>query len=89
MANNPNASAIKNNTNRRRTLMSQIKTLRLNKQQQMKSIDGNIRGCSDVNQRRVYRSRKADIRESFNYRIEGLQTQAKTLLEQNKRIRNR
>jgi hypothetical protein len=89
MANNPNASAIKSNTNRRRTLMSQIKTLRLNKQQQMKSIDGNIRGCSDVNQRRVYRSRKADIRESFNYRIEGLQTQAKTLLEQNKRMRNR
>ena len=89
MAKNPNASAIKNNTNKRRELMSQIKTLRLNKQQQMKSIDGNIRGCSDVNQRRTYRSQKANIRESYNYRIEGLQKQAKTLLEQNKRMRNR
>ncbi len=89
MAKNPNASAIKNNTNRRRTLMSQIKTLRDNKRREMKSIDGNIRGCSDVNQRRTYRSRKADIRESYNYRIEGLQKQAKTLLEQNKRMRNR
>jgi len=55
----------------------------------MKSIDGNIRGCSDVNQRRTYRSQKANIRESYNYRIEGLQKQAKTLLEQNKRMRNR
>jgi DNA polymerase II small subunit/DNA polymerase delta subunit B len=89
MAKNPNAAAIKNNTNRRRTLMSQIKTLRRNKQQQMKSIDGNIKSCKDVNQRRTYRSRKADIRESFNYRIESLQKQAKTLLEQNKRMRNR
>ncbi len=89
MAKNPNASAIKNNTNRRRALMSQIKTLRDNKRREMKSIDGNIRGCSDVNQRRTYRSRKADIRESYNYRIEGLQRQAKTLLEQNKRMRNR
>ena len=89
MAKNPNASAIKNNTNRRRALMSQIKTLRDNKRREMKSIDGNIRGCSDVNQRRTYRSRKADIRESYNYRIEGLQKQAKTLLEQNKRMRNR
>jgi len=89
MAKNPNASAIKNNINRRRSIMSQIKTLRLNKQQQMKSIDGNIRGCSDVNQRRTYRSQKANIRESYNYRIEGLQKQAKTLLEQNKRMRNR
>jgi len=75
MAKNPNAAAIKNNTNRRRALMSQIKTLRRNKHQQMKSIDGNIRSCSDVNQRRTYRSRKADIRESYNYRIEGLQRQ--------------
>ena len=89
MAKNPNASAIKNNTNRRRALMSQIKTLRDNKRREMKSIDGNIRGCSDVNQRRTYRSRKADIRESYNYRIEGLQRQAKSLLEQNKRMRNR
>ena len=89
MAKNPNASAIKNNTNRRRALMSQIKTLRDNKRREMKSIDGNIRGCSNVNQRRTYRSRKADIRESYNYRIEGLQRQAKTLLEQNKRMRNR
>ena len=89
MAKNPNAAAIKNNTNKRRELMSQIKTLRLNKQQQMKSIDGNIRGCSDVNQRRTYRSQKANIRESYNYRIEGLQKQAKTLLEQNKRMRGR
>ncbi len=89
MAKNPNAPAIKNNTNRRRALMSQIKTLRDNKRREMKSIDGNIRGCSDVNQRRTYRSRKADIRESYNYRIEGLQKQAKTLLEQNKRMRNR
>lgn len=89
MAKNPNSSAIKNNTNRRRALMSQIKTLRDNKRREMKSIDGNIRGCSDVNQRRTYRSRKADIRESYNYRIEGLQRQAKTLLEQNKRMRNR
>ena len=70
MAKNPNASAIKNNINRRRSIMSQIKTLRQNKQQQMKSIDGNIR-------------------ESYNYRIEGLQKQAKTLLEQNKRMRGR
>ena len=89
MAKNPNAAAIKNNTNRRRALMSQIKTLRDNKRREMKSIDGNIRGCSDVNQRRTYRSRKADIRESYNYRIEGLQRQAKALLEQNKRMRNR
>ena len=89
MAKNPNAAAIKNNTNKRRALMSQIKTLRRDKQQQMKSIDGNIRGCSDVNQRRTYRSRKADIRESYNYRIEGLQKQAKVLLEQNKRMRGR
>jgi hypothetical protein len=89
MAKNPNAAAIKNNINKRRALMSQIKTLRRDKQQQMKSIDGNIRGCSDVNQRRTYRSRKADIRESYNYRIEGLQKQAKVLLEQNKRMRGR
>ena len=89
MAKNPNAAAIKSNTNRRRSIMTQIKTLRRDKQQQMKSIDGNIRGCSDVNQRRTYRSRKADIRESYNYRIEGLQKQAKTLIEQNKRMRGR
>lgn len=89
MAKNPNAATIKNNVNRRRQLMNEIKNLRYNKQQQMRSIDSSIRSCKDVNQRRTYRSRKADIRESFNYRIENLQRQAKDLLEVNKRLRNR
>ena len=88
MAKNPNAATIKNNVNRRRQLMNEIKNLRYSKQQQMRSIDNNIRGCKDVNQRRTYRSRKADIRESYNYRIENLRRQANDLLEQNKRLRN-
>ena len=89
MAKNPNASAIKNNVNRRRDIQSKIASLRKQKQQQMKSLDNMIKSCKDVNQRRTYRSRKADIRESFNYRIESLRNQSKTLLEQNKRMRNR
>ena len=89
MAKNPNAAAIKNNTNQRRTLMNQIKNLREDKKRQMQSIDGNIRNCKDVNQRRTYRSQKASIRESYNYRIESVRRSAQTLLEQNKRMRNR
>lgn len=89
MAKNPNAAAIKNNVNRRRSLMNQIKDLRRSKQQQMKSIDNSIKSCKDVNQRRTYRSRKANIRESFNHRIEGLRNQSKTLLEQTARMRVR
>lgn len=89
MAKNPNASAIKNNTNQRRALMSQIKNLREDKRRQMKSIDASIKNCNDVNQRRTYRSQKANIRESYNYRIESVRRSAQTLLEQNKRMRNR
>lgn len=89
MAKNPNAAAIKNNVNRRRVIQSQIANLRKQKQQQMKSLDNQIKHCKDVNQRRTYRSRKADIRESFNHRIESLRNQSKTLLEQTKRMRNR
>jgi hypothetical protein len=89
MARNPNAATIKNYVNRRRDLQSQIKTLRDSKRQQMASIDSSIKHTKDVNQRRTLRSRKADIRESFNHRIDNLQRQSKQLLEQTKLLRRR
>jgi len=89
MARNPNADTIKNNTNRRRSIQSDIANLRKSKQQQLKSLDSLIKNSSSVNQRRTYRSQKANIRESFNRRIENLRDRAKSILEENKRLRRR
>jgi hypothetical protein len=89
MAKNPYADRIRNNTNRRRQLMNEIRSLRESKQREMASIDSSIRCAGDVNYRRSLRSQKANTRDRYNAQIERLRDQCMYISEENRSLRCR
>lgn len=89
MARNPYADRIKNNVNRRRQIMNDIRRLRESKQREMASIDSSIRCAGDTNSRRSLRSHKANIRERYNAQIENLRDQCDRILYENRSLQGR